>query len=223
MRSNRAEDKTAAVCRSGSRQKLWSFLAIWAGPRSTIKKIARLAPMIVRNAAVVKDNCAITTAFCAGSKLGRATGDPLLDRIGFTFPVVALLPVLRPKLAYCLDIFGSCRASRVRPLDQGVLTMCYDRRWALALISLTMLLRGGAVASLDGLRQQRSCAVAQHLSQRVAKSSWLGQLQNVSLGHGVSLLRWRSGGFEHPRDTPPSTFDRSSSTPRRSDKSPFCR
>jgi len=28
-------------------------------------------------------------------------------------------------------------------------------------------------------------------------------LENVSVGHGVSLLRWRSGGFEHPHDTPP--------------------
>jgi hypothetical protein len=26
----------------------------------------------------------------------------------------------------------------------------------------------------------------------------LGELENVSFGHGVSLLRWRSGSFEHP-------------------------
>jgi hypothetical protein len=26
------------------------------------------------------------------------------------------------------------------------------------------------------------------------------------LGHGVSLLWWRSGGFEHPHDTPPYPF-----------------
>src|SRR5262249_43264393 len=50
------------------------------------------------------------------------------------------------------------------------------------------------------------------------KSSWLGELENVSLGHGVSLLRWRSGGFEHPHDTPPyplmpsPTFAHSSET-----------
>src|ERR1700704_5810858 len=29
------------------------------------------------------------------------------------------------------------------------------------------------------------------------------RIENVSLGHGVSLLRWRSGGVEHPHDTPP--------------------
>src|ERR1700694_2166313 len=26
------------------------------------------------------------------------------------------------------------------------------------------------------------------------------------VGHGVSLLRWRSGGVEHPHDTPPYPF-----------------
>src|SRR3954464_6559277 len=29
------------------------------------------------------------------------------------------------------------------------------------------------------------------------------QLENVTVDHGVSLLRWRSGGVEHPHDTPP--------------------
>src|ERR671930_1793995 len=59
---------------------------------------------------------------------------------------------------------------------------------------------------LDRLRQQRSCAVAQNLGQRISKTSWLGELENVSVGHGVSLLRWRSGGVEHPHDTPPYPF-----------------
>jgi hypothetical protein len=56
----------------------------------------------------------------------------------------------------------------------------------------------GCDLGLDGLRQQRSGAIAQDIGQRISKSSWLGELQNVSLGHGVSLLRWRSGGAEHP-------------------------
>src|SRR5260370_38857414 len=58
----------------------------------------------------------------------------------------------------------------------------------------------------DGLRQQRSRAVAQNLGQRISKSSWLGELENVSVGHGVSLLRWRSGGPNNPHDTPPYLF-----------------
>src|SRR5262249_59704626 len=59
---------------------------------------------------------------------------------------------------------------------------------------------------LDGLRQQRAGAVAQNLRQRIGKTSWLAKWENVSLGHGVSLLRWRSGGVKHPHDTPPHPF-----------------
>src|SRR5258707_6860370 len=73
----------------------------------------------------------------------------------------------------------------------------------------------GCNLGLDGLPQQRSRSVAQHLGQRIRKSSWLGELENVSLGHGVSLLRWRSGGVEHPTPpypfTPSPTFAHSSS------------
>ena len=41
---------------------------------------------------------------------------------------------------------------------------------------------------LDGLRQQHSRPIAQNLGQRIGKSSWLGELENVSVGHGVSLV-----------------------------------
>src|SRR5262249_55822999 len=61
----------------------------------------------------------------------------------------------------------------------------------------------GPDLGLDSLRQQRSCAVAQNLGQRIGKSSWLGEVENVSVGHGVSLLRWRNGGFEPPHNPPP--------------------
>src|SRR5256714_15478100 len=60
--------------------------------------------------------------------------------------------------------------------------------------------------SLDGLRQKRARAVAQCLGQRIGKSSWLRGLENISVGHGVSLLCWTSGGLEHPHDTPPYPF-----------------
>src|SRR5262249_40969287 len=60
--------------------------------------------------------------------------------------------------------------------------------------------------ALNRLRQKRSRAVAQNLGQRIGKSSWLRELENISLSHGVSLLRWRSGGLEHPHDTPPYPF-----------------
>src|SRR5206468_450723 len=48
--------------------------------------------------------------------------------------------------------------------------------------------------------------IAQNLGQRIGKTSWLGESEHVRIGHGVSLLCWRSGGFEHPHDTPPYPF-----------------
>src|SRR5213079_1480737 len=59
---------------------------------------------------------------------------------------------------------------------------------------------------LDRLREQGMRPVAQNLSERIGEGPWLTQLDDVSVGHGVSLLRWRSGGVEHPHDTPPYPF-----------------
>src|SRR3954454_18688459 len=51
---------------------------------------------------------------------------------------------------------------------------------------------------LNRLRQQGTRSVAQHLGERVSKRSWLKQLDHGSIGHGVSLLCWRSGGANTP-------------------------
>src|ERR1700691_813573 len=59
---------------------------------------------------------------------------------------------------------------------------------------------------LDRLREQRMRPVSQNLSERIGEGPWLSQLDDVSVGHGVSLLQWRSGGVEHPHDTPPYPF-----------------
>src|SRR4051794_7890271 len=50
------------------------------------------------------------------------------------------------------------------------------------------------------------CPAAQNLGERIREGPWLRKLENVSVDHGVSLLRWRSGGVEHPHDTPPYPF-----------------
>src|SRR5438477_11953678 len=52
---------------------------------------------------------------------------------------------------------------------------------------------------LDRLGQQGARSVAQHLGKRVGERPWLKQLEDVSIGHGVSLLCWRSGGTNTPR------------------------
>ena len=51
---------------------------------------------------------------------------------------------------------------------------------------------------LDRLGQQGARSVAQHLGERVGERPWLKQLDDVSIGHGVSLLCWRSGGSNTP-------------------------
>jgi hypothetical protein len=72
---------------------------------------------------------------------------------------------------------------------------------------------------LDRLGQQGTRPVAQDFSELVVDVSWLNQLDNVIFGHGISLLRWRSGGVKHPHDMPPfrflpsPTFGDSSATP----------
>jgi hypothetical protein len=43
----------------------------------------------------------------------------------------------------------------------------------------------------------------------IAATAWAFPLYSISgavVGHGVSLLCWRSGGLEHPHDTPPYPF-----------------
>src|SRR3954451_17895775 len=59
---------------------------------------------------------------------------------------------------------------------------------------------------LNGLCQQSTCPAAQNLGERIREGPWLRKLENVSVDHGVSLLRWRSGGVEHPHVTPPYPF-----------------
>src|SRR3977135_2206595 len=55
---------------------------------------------------------------------------------------------------------------------------------------------------LDGLRQKVPRTKAQNCRQRILKCTWLGELNDIILGHGVSSLngKWR---LEHPHDTPP--------------------
>ena len=48
--------------------------------------------------------------------------------------------------------------------------------------------------------------VAQDFSELILDVSWLNQLDDVIFGHGISLLRWRSGGVKHPHDMPPFRF-----------------
>jgi hypothetical protein len=59
---------------------------------------------------------------------------------------------------------------------------------------------------LDRLGKQGTGPIAQDFGELIVELSWLNQLGDVILGHGISLLRWRSGGVKHPHDMPPSRF-----------------
>ena len=59
---------------------------------------------------------------------------------------------------------------------------------------------------LDCLGQQRARSMTQDFGELVVDDSWLNQLEDVIFGHGISLLRWRSGGVKHPHDMPPFRF-----------------
>src|SRR6476659_4336064 len=59
---------------------------------------------------------------------------------------------------------------------------------------------------LDRLGQQSTRLIAQDFGELIVDVSWLNQLDDVNFGHGISLLRWRSGGVKYPHDMPPSRF-----------------
>ena len=68
----------------------------------------------------------------------------------------------------------------------------------------------------DRLGQKRPRPIAQNLGQPVGQNLWLNQFDNVIVGHGISLFRWRSGGSNAPticrlpQFTPSPTFGNSS-------------
>src|SRR5712672_2891582 len=59
---------------------------------------------------------------------------------------------------------------------------------------------------LDRLGEKGTCPVAQDFCELIVEDSWLNQPDDVIVGHGISLLRWRSGGLKLPHDMPPSRF-----------------
>src|SRR3954465_355526 len=65
-------------------------------------------------------------------------------------------------------------------------------------LSVSVAAKEGCDLRLDGLRQQRPRTLAQNFGERVGELCWLDQLDDIILGHGVSLLRWRSGGSNTP-------------------------
>src|SRR4051812_29249474 len=78
------------------------------------------------------------------------------------------------------------------------MAMAHQPLAAILGVRVGMAAEEGRDLGLDGLRQQGSGALAQNFGQRVGELCWLDQLDDIILGHGVSLLRWRSGGSNTP-------------------------
>src|SRR4051812_41779990 len=90
------------------------------------------------------------------------------------------------------------RAQAGHDLALRSMTMAHQPLAAVSGLSVGVAAEEGCDLRLDGLRQQRSRALAQNFGERVGELCWLDQLDDIILGHGVSLLRWRSGGSNTP-------------------------
>src|SRR4051812_217196 len=78
------------------------------------------------------------------------------------------------------------------------MAMAHQPLAAVSGLSVGVAAEEGCDLRLDGLRQQGSRALAQNFGERVGERGWLDQLDDIILDHGVSLLRWRSGGSNTP-------------------------
>jgi hypothetical protein len=124
--------------------------------------------------------------------------------------VGARLPVAHARLAH------GHRPDAGQDLALGQMPVPHDA--PAAVVGLQIGARGQKLGHFrfDRLGQKRPRAIAQNLAQPVGQNPWLNQFDNVIVGHGISLLRWRSGGSNTPticrlpRFTPSPTFGNSS-------------
>jgi AAA+ superfamily predicted ATPase len=77
-----------------------------------------------------------------------------------------------------------------------------------AILSPEVHMLGEKISDLGlyGLSQQGARPLPEDFGELIVKGSWLNQLGYVIVGHGISLLRWRSGGVKHLHDMPPFRF-----------------
>src|SRR6516165_2100948 len=110
---------------------------------------------------------------------------------------IARCTVAHPRLA------NGDRADAGHDVALWKMAMAYHALMARLGLEIRMLCEKLSNLRLDRLGQQRTRAPAQKLCQGVGEDPWLGELDDVIVGHGVSFLHWRSGGVEHHHDTPP--------------------
>ena len=71
-----------------------------------------------------------------------------------------------------------------------------------AILGLEISMLGERIRDLrlDRLRQQRASSLPQDFGELVVKGSWLNQFEYAIVGHGISLLQWRSGVVKQPHE-----------------------
>src|SRR5262249_6084382 len=78
------------------------------------------------------------------------------------------------------------------------MTVAHNALAAVLRLEISMLGEKIRDLGLYRLSQQRACALPQDFGELIVKASWLNQFEHVIVGHGISLLRWRSGGVKQP-------------------------
>src|ERR1700738_2588112 len=97
----------------------------------------------------------------------------------------------------------AARADAGHDLAFRKMAVAHDALLARLGLEIGMLCEKLSNLRFDGLGQQRTRAAAQDLCEGISQGPWLGELDDVTFQHGVSLLYWRSGGVEPHHDTPP--------------------
>jgi hypothetical protein len=111
----------------------------------------------------------------------------------------------RPAIAHAWLTHGD-RTDAGHHLALGQMAMANHPGAAILGLQIRMLGEETGDLGLDGLREQGTGPVAQDFGELVVEGSWLNQSNDVIVGHGISLLRWRSEVVKQPHDMPPSRF-----------------
>jgi hypothetical protein len=77
-------------------------------------------------------------------------------------------------------------------------TVADDALVAVLGLQIGMLAEKVCNLGLDRMGEQGTRSIAQDFGELILDVSWLNQLDDVIFGHGISLLRWRSGGVKPP-------------------------
>jgi hypothetical protein len=102
------------------------------------------------------------------------------------------------------------RADARHDLTVGQMTVAHEPSAAIVGELVGMATEDAATSDSTGLGQKGAGAAAH---QRIGKRPWLGKLDDVTVGHGVSPLQWRSGArTPHEPLTPSPTSAHSSMT-----------